>query len=109
MYTSGGNIIKTRYLFLKEIYPYHIIIFVRKKELLTFNMDNKIINFCNNNNKEKIIEVLEREKINYCIIDNLDIVKKEDFKDNKYLEYKKRIEVVGIYLLLLNKIYNKNY
>lgn len=66
-------------------------------------MDNKIINFCRRN-KEKIVNTLEREKINYFIIDNLDIIKRKEFTDNRYLEYKKKVIISNIYFDIYKKI-----
>lgn len=90
-------------MFLKKLYPNYIIIFIRKKELVTFDMDNKIINFCRKK-KEKIVNTLEREEINYFIIDNLDIIKKREFINNRYLEYKKKVIISNIYFDIYEKI-----
>lgn len=69
-------IIKTRYLFLKRLYPNYVIIILKKDEYITFDIDNKIV---------KLI----------------------DYKLDKYLEIKMRVELISL-LFLVSKIYQKH-
>ena len=63
-------IIKTRYLFLKRLYPNYVIIILKKDKYITFDIDNKIFNLLNNS-----FNNLDKNYINYLIIDNLNIIK----------------------------------
>lgn len=53
--------------------------------------------------KKNIIETLEFYNINYIIIDNLTIIKRKEFSDNKYLELLKS----GIIILMINNNYSR--
>lgn len=53
--------------------------------------------------KRNIIETLEFYNINYIIIDNLTIIKRKEFNDNKYLELLKS----GIIILIVNNYYDQ--
>ena len=90
--------IKTRYLFLKRLYPNYVIIILKKDEYITFDIDNKIV---------KLIDYkLDKYNINYLILDNLEIIKIINYTNNKYLEIKMRVELLSI-LLIVSKIYQK--
>lgn len=91
--------IKTRYLFLKRLYPNYVIIILKKDEYITFDIDNKIV---------KLIDYkLDKYNINYLILDNLEIIKIIKYTNNKYLEIKMRVELLSI-LLIVSKIYQKH-
>ena len=90
--------IKTRYLFLKRLYPNYVIIILKKDEYITFDIDNKIV---------KLIDYkLDKYNINYLILDNLEIIKIINYTNNKYLEIKMRVELFSL-LLLVSKIYQE--
>ena len=90
--------IKTRYLFLKRLYPNYVIIILKKDEYITFDIDNKIV---------KLIDYkFNKYNINYLILDNLEIIKIIKYTNNKYLEIKMRVELFSL-LLLVSKIYQK--
>ena len=91
--------IKTRYLFLKRLYPNYVIIILKKDEYITFDIDNKIV---------KLIDYkFNKYNINYLILDNLEIIKIIKYTNNKYLEIKMRVELLSI-LLIVSKIYQKH-
>ncbi len=70
---------------IKKLYKDYII-FIRKKEkLLTISEDNKILSYLNITDKKK--RKLSRYKINYLVLDNLDIEEIKVFEENKYMEY----------------------
>lgn len=73
-----------RYNFTKNIYKDYIVLIVRKKKLYTFNQDKRILNYIGFNNK---IYRIRKRKINYLILDDLDIIEiiKYDNNYNKYL------------------------
>ena len=92
-------IIKTRYLFLKKLYPNYVVIILKKGKYITLDIDNKIV---------KLIDYkLDKYNINYLILDNLDIIKIIKYTNNKYLEIKMRVELLSI-LLIVSKIYQKH-
>ena len=79
--------IYNRYKFVKKIYPdYLILILNNKKELETFDCDLKIVKMIGIN------EFFDR-KINYIIVNNLDIIKIRKCLSNNYFYYFK-IELV---------------
>lgn len=91
-------IIKTRYLFLKRLYPNYVIIILKKDKYITFDIDNKIFNLLNNS-----FNNLDKYNINYLIIDNLIIIKISKYINNRYLEFKKRVELLSAILILYQK------
>ena len=91
-------IIKTRYLFLKKLYPNYVIIILKKDKYITFDIDNKIFNLLNNS-----FNNLDKNYINYLIIDNLNIIKINIYINNRYLELKKRVELLSVILILYQK------
>lgn len=91
-------IIKTRYLFLKRLYPNYVIIILKKDKYITFDIDNKIFNLLNNS-----FNNLDKNYINYLIIDNLNIIKINIYINNRYLELKKRVELLSVILILYQK------
>ena len=92
-------IIKTRYLFLKRLYPNYVIIILKKGKYITFDIDNKIV---------RLIDYkFNKYNINYLILDNLEIIKIINYTNNKYLEINMRVELFSL-LLLVSKIYQEH-
>ena len=82
--------IKTRYKFLKRLYKDYILVFIVKGYYYVYYRDVFVLSF-----KEKtLIQTLESNHINYIIIDNLTIIKKTLFKDNRYYEFLFKNELV---------------
>ncbi len=69
---------KNRLEIAKLLYKDYVILIFIKKKLYIYD-NNKLSRF-------KDLNKLKKLHINYVILDNLDIIKKE-YKDNKYLEY----------------------
>ena len=72
-----------RYNFAKKHYQDYVIILLIKNKLYTY-VDNKLVSF-------KDINKLKKLHINYVILDNLDIIKKENEDNNYKLYYLKYI------------------
>lgn len=102
---------KYRYEFTKKVYPEYIVFLVVKNKYVTYGLDLDLVNYIINENKIRntygkkrksteinIFNLLDRYKINYLILDNLDIITKKDYLDNNYNKY--------IYLFILNKVIN---
>ena len=85
---------KNRYKFAKMLYQDYVILILKNKKLYTFD-NNKLIDF-------KYINKLKKLHINYLILDNLDIIKKE-YSDNKYLEYYLKYKLKEILKIIYNK------
>ena len=85
---------KNRYNMAKLWYNEYVILIVKKGKLYTY-INNKLVNF-------KEIKKLREYHINYIIIDNLDIYKKE-YIDNNYNLYYLKYELAHI----LNNINEK--
>jgi len=75
--------INNRYKFVKEMYPNYII-FVKKRDTYhTYFIDNKICRLLNINK----IKDIKKYKINYIMLDNLEIVCKCKNEINNYNKY----------------------
>ena len=74
-----------RYLEIKRIYKEYIILIRKKEKLLSFGEDSRILSYLNITDKKK--RILNRYKINYLVLDNLDIEEFKSFDGNRYLEY----------------------
>lgn len=72
-----------RYKFCKELYSNYIIYIKRKNRLNTYFIDKKICmmlgirSYC----------CLKKYNINYLVLDNLEIIKKSEYKNNNYNKY----------------------
>ncbi|HIR58984.1 MAG TPA: hypothetical protein IAB38_02940 [Candidatus Onthousia excrementipullorum] len=83
---------------MKRLYPNYVIIILKKDKYITFDIDNKIFNLLNNS-----FNNLDKYNINYLIIDNLIIIKISKYINNRYLEFKKRVELLSAILILYQK------
>lgn len=82
----------TRYWFLKKIYPNYLLLFKTSKNKLgykCFGIDKYILDGIRNYTTDisVIINTLTSYKINYLIIDNLDITLIYNSKTNMYTSY----------------------
>ena len=85
-----------RYREIKNIYNDYIIFIKRKnKDYKLYKIKKKIFEYLN----LKKINFLKTYEINYLILDNLDIVEKYEYENNRYYEY-------YIKVLLTNTIKN---
>ena len=82
-----------RYYFTKGVYPNYIIILLKKGKLFSFSIDSKILSSIGFKDK---VSVFKKKKINYIVLDELDIIEKMEFDDNNYDKY--------VYLVKLNEI-----
>lgn len=69
---------KNRYLFLKKIYKNYLIYFwIHNKKKLYDKTEKEMYNYIMEN---------KNYKINYIIVDNLDIIEKKVYENNNYEE-----------------------
>lgn len=86
---------KNRYLF-----------FIEKKKLKTYDIDTNILSLVKT--KDNILETLNKEQINYIIVDNLDIIESKKYINNSYGLYKKKAKLVKlIYKVVVKEYYNQ--
>ena len=85
-----------RYQFTKKIYPNYIVFLLVKGKYRTYDMDLKIVNYLNFDNK---LELLVKKHINYLILDDLEIIDMKEFEDNNYEKY--------ILLFVFDKVMNQ--
>ena len=80
-----------RYLILKKLYPNYLILIKVKDKIKLLGIDKKIVDMFGIDNLKNV---------NKLILDNLDIVKKEEYENNKYDIYYLKIRLID----LLNEI-----
>lgn len=84
---------KYRYTFTKKVYPDYVVFIMRRGKLLTYDNDLMIINYIGYDND---INILDKYKINYLVLDDLDIVDIKKYNDNNYYKY--------LYIVMLKKV-----
>ena len=73
-----------RYYFTKNVYPKYIVLLIKKDYYYSFGKDREILILIGFKNK---MSLLKKKRINYVVLDNLDIVREESFPDNNYDKY----------------------
>ena len=97
---------KNRYLFFRSIYKEYIIFFIEKKKLKTYDIDTNILSLVKT--KDNILQTLDKEQINYIIVDNLDIIESKKYINNSNGLYKKKAKLVKlIYKVVVKEYYNQ--
>lgn len=98
---------KNRYIFFKSLYKDYLLLFTKKDNLLSFNIDNRIISILSSSSNN-ILEVLTTNSINYIIVDNLDIIEIKTFTNNSYNLYKKKAYLITLSNIIINKDHTSN-
>lgn len=80
-----------RYLILKKLYPNYLILIKVKDKIKLLGIDKKIVD---------VFGIDNLKNVNKLILDNLDIVKKKEYENNKYDIYYLKIRLMD----LLNEI-----
>ena len=86
--------IRNRYEIARKYHKNYVILILIKKKLYIYK-DNVLVDF-------KKINKLKKLHINYIILDNLEIIKKE-YEDNNYEEYYLKYSLNNILGNILNK------
>lgn len=76
-----------RYLILKRLYPNYLILIKVKDKIKLLDVDKKIVD---------IFGIDNLKNVNKLILDNLDIVKKEEYENNKYDIYYLKIKLIDL-------------
>lgn len=77
--------LKSRYNFIKRMYPEYLFIFETNKGLKYSGIDKCIIDrYCKNKNVKKW---LQKKQINYLVIDNTTILEKYEAENSMYEKY----------------------
>ncbi len=90
-----------RYLFLKKIYPNYVIFLLSHQKLITFDYDLKLIEYIG-------IKDFFNLRINYIILNCLEICEKKEYSENYYFYYFKFTLLKEIIIYLKDKIGKKN-
>lgn len=85
-----------RYKFTKNVYSDYIVLLYKKNKYYTYGIDKKILEYIKFNNK---IYILRKYKINYLVLDELDIIEKYEYINNQIDRY--------IFLIIIEKIVNE--
>ena len=75
---------KNRYYFAKKLYPEYLVLVIKDKKYYSFESDKKILNYIGFNNK---LSVLRNKKINFVVLDDLEIIGMATYDDNNYKKY----------------------
>lgn len=89
-----------RYNFFKRCYPNYLILIVKNKQLISYGIDKKILEYLN---IEKIREI-NKFKINYIILENINIINKKEFLGNNYRLYYKRLKITKLIIKICNNL-----
>ena len=71
----------TRYKFIKKLYPNYLVIIKYNDKFKSFRMVGLLLNYLIDNNK------IKKLKINYVIVNNLDIIDIKDYLNDNYYRY----------------------
>lgn len=89
----------TRYIFTKRIYNNYIVLLKCKEGYSSFDIDNKILKYIN----FKRLSDLNKMQINYIIIENMDIIKHQKYKNNTFEIYKMKV----LFTEIIDKLFSK--
>lgn len=75
-----------RYSFLKRLNRNYIILIKKNKKYFSYDNDLKILNHLG---FKSSLRILDKRKINYIVLEDLEILKQRNFKNNNYRKYLK--------------------
>lgn len=85
-----------RHSFTKEVYPDYVVLLYKNDRYYSYGRDRSILRYIGFKNKTNI---LRKNKINYLVLDELDIVEKYEYLDNELDRY--------LYLIRMNRIFDE--
>ena len=93
--------LKNRYFFLKRTYPKTIILFLKNAKYKSYGLDNNFLTFLHFKN----LSTLNKLKINYLVLQNMEILNHQIFSHNMYDIYYKRYQFIKIITIIHNRLY----
>ena len=85
-----------RYSFTKEVYPNYVVLLLKNGKYYSYGKDKMIIKYIGFKDRTNIFR---KKKINYLVLDELDIVEKYEYLDNELDRY--------LYLIRMKKIFDE--
>ena len=82
-----------RYKFAKEVHPEYVVLLLAKEKYVTYGIDLELIHYINFNED---FSIFDKYKINYLVLDNLDIINKSNYDINNYDLYLKKMIIEKI-------------
>ena len=73
-----------RYSFTKEVYPNYVVLLVKNNRYYSYAKDKRVLEYIGFKNKTNI---LRKKRINYLVLDELDIVEKYEYSSNELDRY----------------------
>lgn len=73
-----------RYYFTKEVHPNYLILLLKNDKYYSYGKDRRVLEYIKFKNK---LQILKKKKINYLVLEELDIVEKEEYQDNQLTKY----------------------
>ena len=77
-----------RYKFAKRVYPECVVLLLTKDKYITYDCDLRLIQYIKFNGN---FSIFDKYKINYLVLDNLEIDVKKEYDVNNYDLYLKRM------------------
>ncbi|MBR1413503.1 MAG: hypothetical protein IJ574_02385 [Bacilli bacterium] len=85
--------LENRYKFLKKMYPSKLILIYYDKKVVSCYLDKKIFLYLSND-----ISRIKEKNISYLLLDGLEIIESNNYQNNNYLLYKKKILINEVLL-----------
>ena len=89
-----------RYKFTKSIYSDYLVIIYRLGNHYSFSYDDDILKYIKFKGNTNIIK---RKRINYLVLNNLDIIEINKYYDNRYNYYLKIICIIKVVNMIIIK------
>ena len=82
-----------RYKFAKEVHPKYVVLLLIKGKYITYGSDLELIHYIKFNEN---LCIFNKYKINYLVLDNLDIIEKSSYDINNYDLYLRKMIIEKI-------------
>ena len=95
---------KNRYSEIKKLYDDYLILIKKKNKYLSYENDKEILDYI----KFSKVKELKKRKINYLILENLDIIEMIDNKEkNKYYTYFIKVKIKRMLEIIKERMINE--
>ena len=82
-----------RYIFTKETFKGYLVILIKNNRYYSYGNDDKILKYLKFKNN---LNVIRKRKINYLILDNLDIIEKKEYDKNEFDKYLYLVYIINV-------------